>query len=60
MYDQFVNEPPVINRSSSFSTMPVGPLSTIQSKFRNQAESFERFESWPNGLEAGWMVYEQP
>ena len=38
----------------------VGPLSIIQSEvvpFRKQAE---RFESWSNGLEAGWMVYKQP
>ena len=27
------------------------------SLFRNQAK---RFESWLNGLEAGWMVYKQP
>ena len=53
--NQFVNGPPVYKPVSL-----VGPLSIIHSEvvpFRNQAE---RFESWPNGLEAGRMVYKQP
>ena len=52
----FVNEPPVYKPVIQFlNQLAHFKLCKVKS-FRNQAE---RFESWPNGLEAGWMVYEQ-
>ena len=53
--DQFVNGPPVYKR-----VIPGWPAFNVQRKvvlFRNRAE---RFESWPNSVEARWMVYKWP
>ena len=53
--DQFVNSPLVYKASHPVFKL-VGLLLIMQSKvvpFRNQAK---QFESWLNGLEAGWMA----